>query len=174
MTTTGIDFTALSLRDALDLGILIEEEAAERYRELASQMQLHHTAEAAAFFRFMVGNEEAHRAQLAGQRSTLFGNEPATVTRAMLWDVEAPEYDEVRASMTQRQALEVARRSEEKAFEFFVTALPSVSDPKVKRLLEDLRDEEVEHKRLLDVQLAKLPPDPDVDPSDYEDEPVAQ
>lgn len=174
MSTTGIDFTTLTLRDALDLAILIEEEAAERYRELASQMELHHTPEAAAFFHFMVSNEERHRAQLAGQRAALFGNEPATVTRAMLWDVEAPEYDEVRASMTERQALEVARRSEVKAHDFFVAALPSVSNPEVKRLLEELRDEEVEHKRLLDAELAKVPPDPEVDASDYEDEPVAQ
>ncbi len=174
MSTTGIDFTTLSLRDALDLAMLIEEEAAERYRELASQMQLHHTAEAASFFRFMVDNEEAHRTQLAGQRAALFGNEPPVVTRAMLWDVEAPEYDEVRASMTRRQALEVARRSEEKAHAFFVDALPFVRDPKVKRLLEELRDEEVVHKQLLEKELAKLPPDPPVDPSDYEDEPVAQ
>jgi rubrerythrin len=174
MSTTGIDFTTLRLRDALDLAILIEEEAAERYRELASQMQLHHTPEAAAFFRFMVGNEETHRTQLTGERAALFGNEPSVVTRAMLWDVEAPDYDEVRASMTQRQALEVARRSEEKAYAFFVEALPSVGNPEVKKLFEALRDEEVEHKRLLDAELAKLPPDPPVDPSDYEDEPVAQ
>jgi rubrerythrin len=174
MSTTGIDFTTLCLRDALDLAVLIEEEAAERYRELASQMQLHHTPAAAAFFRFMVGNEETHRAQLAGQRTALFGNEPAAVTRAMLWDVEAPEYDEVRASMTRRQALEVARRSEEKAHAFFVSALPSVGNPEVKHLLEELRDEEVQHLRLLDAELAKLPPDPPVDPGDYEDEPVAQ
>jgi len=174
MSVTGIDFTTLSLRDALDLAIFIEEEAAERYRELASQMELHHTPEAAEFFHFMVGNEETHRTQLAGQRAARFGTAPVTVTRAMLWDVEAPDYDEVRASMTQRQALEVARRSEEKAYEFFVGALPFVTDPEVKQLLEELRDEEVEHKRLLDVQLAKLPADPDVDLSDYEDEPISQ
>jgi rubrerythrin len=174
MSTTGIDFKTLCLRDALDLAILIEDEAAERYRELASQMELHHTPEAATFFRFMIGNEETHRTQLAGQRAALFGNEPAVVTRAMLWDVEAPEYDEVRASMTQREALQVARRSEEKAYAFFVAALPFVSDIEVKKLLEELRDEEVEHKRLLDVELAKLPPDAAGDASDYEDEPVAQ
>jgi erythrin-vacuolar iron transport family protein len=174
MSTTGIDFATLSLRDALDLAILIEDEAAERYRELASQMELHHTPEAAAFFHFMVGNEEAHRTQLAAQRATLFGKEPTAVTRAMIWDVEAPDYDEVRASMTQRQALAVARRSEEKAYAFFVAALPSIRDVEVQRLLEELRDEEVEHKRLLDVELAKLPPDPPGDPSDYEDEPIAQ
>ena len=31
MTTRGIDFKALSLKDALDLAVLVEEEAKERY-----------------------------------------------------------------------------------------------------------------------------------------------
>jgi rubrerythrin len=174
MSTAKIDFGTLSLRDALDLGILIEEEARERYEELAAQMEVHHTPDAAALFRFMVGNEAKHGAQLAERRAALFGNEPPVVTRAMLWDIEAPDYDEVRAFMTQRQALEVARRAEEKAHAFFVAALPHEQDPDVKKLFEELRDEEVEHKQLLDVELAKLPPDPAVDPSDFEDEPVAQ
>ena len=42
MSTAKIDFAMLSLRDALDLGILIEEEARERYEELAAQMDDRH------------------------------------------------------------------------------------------------------------------------------------
>lgn len=174
MSTDKIDFTTLCLRDALDLAVLIEEEAKERYEELAAQMEVHHTPDAAAFFRGMVGNEAKHGEQLAARRSALFKDAPRTVTRAMLWDVEAPEYDEVRASMTRRQALEVALRGEQKAHAYFVAALPRASDPDVKRLFEELRDEEVEHQRLLEAELAQLPPDPALDLSDFEDEPVAQ
>ena len=61
MPTKDIDFAKLSLQDALDLAVLIEEEARERYEEFAHQMRLHHTHEAARFFRFMAGNEEKHR-----------------------------------------------------------------------------------------------------------------
>src|SRR5512135_265055 len=114
MTTQRIDYKTLSLRDALDLAILIEEEAEERYTEFAAQMKLHHTPEAESFFRFMAGNEAKHGEQLSLHRTSLFGTEPRAVSRAMLWDVEAPEYDEVRASMTPRQALEVALRAEQK------------------------------------------------------------
>jgi rubrerythrin len=174
MSIEKIDWRTLCLRDALDLGILIEEEAKERYEELASQMELHHTAEAAAFFRLMVSNEAKHGEQLAMRRGALFGGEPRTVSRAMLWDVEAPDYDEVRAFMTQRQALEVALRAEEKAHAYFVAALPNVRDPEVKTLFEELRDEEVEHQRLLKAQLAQLPPDRVTELDDVEDEPVAQ
>ena len=174
MSVERIDWTTLSLRDAFDLAILIEEEAKERYEELASQMELHHTPEAGTFFRFMIGNEAKHGAQLAARRATLFGNAPCTVTRAMLWDVEAPEYDEVRAFMTRRQALEVALRAEEKAYAFFVAALPSVHDPDTRKLFEELRDEEVEHQRLLQAELAQEPPDSPASLDDSEDEPVAQ
>ena len=174
MTTTGIDFARLSLQDALDLGILIEEEAQNRYEEFARQMDLHHNPEAATFFRQMVENEGKHRAQLAERRQRRFQNVAARVTRQMLWDVEAPEYDEARAFMTPRQAMQTALRAEEKAHAFFVGALPQIVDPDVKRLFEELRDEEVEHQDLVKRQLAKLPPGPDVNPDDFADEPVAQ
>jgi rubrerythrin len=174
MSIEKIDFTTLRLCDALDLAILIEEEAKERYEEFAAQMELHHTPEAGSFFRLMARNEARHGEQLAASRTALFWAEPRTVTRAMLWDVEAPDYDEVRAFMTRRQALEVALRAEAKAHAYFVAALPHVRNAEAKKLFEELRDEEVDQQRLLEAELAKLPPDPPVNPADFEDEPVAQ
>jgi rubrerythrin len=174
MTTPAIDLARLSLQDALDLAILIEEEAQERYEELANQLEAHHTPQSAVFFRTMAGNEARHRSQLAERRARSFGNAPRTVGRAMLWDVEAPEYDEVRASMTRRQALEVALRAEQKAHAFFTAALPQLHDPHLKALFEELRDEEVKHQRMVQAELDRLPPDPPGSPTDYEDEPVAQ
>jgi len=171
MSVTKIDFSTLSLRDALDLAILIEEEAEERYEELANQMEIHHRPEAAAFFRAMVANEMKHGEQLATRRTALFQNAPRGVTRAMLWDVEAPDYDEVRANMTQRQALEVALRAEQKAHAFFVATIPEVRDAEVRALFEHLRDEEIEHERMVNTELARLPEEPELD---VEDEPVAQ
>ena len=174
MTTQGIDFSKLSMQDALDLAILIEEEAQARYGEFTRQMELHHTPEAATFFRHMAGNEAKHAAQLKERRQHLFKDASRRVTSDMLWEVEAPEYDEARAFMTPRQAMETALRAEEKAHGFFVAALPRISDTKVKRLFEELRDEEVEHQESVKRELAKLPPGPDVNPDDYADEPVAQ
>jgi rubrerythrin len=174
MTTPGIDFNKLSLQDALDLAILIEEQAQERYEEFTQQMELHHTPEAAAFFRYMAENEAKHGTQLSERRTHLFANAPRQVKAAMLWDVEAPDYDEARALMTPRQAMETALRCEEKAHAFFVAALPQISDPHVKALFEELRNEEVEHQDLVKRELAKLPPGPDVNPDDYADEPVGQ
>lgn len=172
--TREIDYTRLGLRDALDLAILIEEEARDRYEELADQMELHHTPEAARFFRFMHGNEEKHRAVLAERREAVFRDAPVHVTRAMIFDIEALEYDEARASMSVREALAAALRSEEKAHGFFAAALESVADPEVRELFAELRDEELEHQRLVHREIEKAPADPLLPGSAWEDEPVSQ
>lgn len=168
-----IDFKTLSILDALDLAILVEEEAQERYVELAEQMEQHHTPEAGEFFRTMARNEEKHGAELRERRQRLFADQPRRVTRSMLWDVEAPDYDEARAFMSARQAMGVALRAETKAHEFFVKALPSISNDEVRTLFEELRDEEVLHQTLVREALRNLPPGPEPDPETYEDEPVA-
>jgi rubrerythrin len=169
-----IDFARLSLKDALDLAVLIEEEARERYEEFVDQLELHHTKEAADFFRHMAVNETKHGEELAARRKERFGDAPRVVTRAMLWDVEAPEYDQARVFMSARHAMEVALDAETKARTFFAEALPHVTDPEVRELFKELHDEEVEHQDLVKAHLAKLPPEPAVDPEDYADGPVGQ
>ncbi|HEY3270406.1 MAG TPA: ferritin family protein [Geothrix sp.] len=174
MAAQGIDFASLSLMDALDLAILIEDEAKERYEEFAAQMEQHRTPAAATFFRLMAVNEAKHGQELAGRRSQLFGGLTPTVTRAMIFDVEAPDYDEARAFMSPRQAMKAALASEVKAYAFFVAALPALKDAKVRALFEELRDEEVEHQDLVKAELAKLPPDSGLSDDDFVDEPAAQ
>ena len=174
MTLQGIDFGTLTLRDALDLAVLIEEEAKERYEEFAAQMDAHRTPQAAKFFRFMARNEDKHREELAARRFELFGGAAAVVTRQMLFDVEAPEYDEVRAFMTEREALQAAFRAEKKAYTFFVQALIYITDPTVRALFDELRREEVAHQQLVLAALEQTPPDSALKTEDVEDVPVAQ
>lgn len=174
MAPREIDFAALSARDALDLAILIEEEAEERYEEFAHQLETHRTPEAARFFRDMARNEATHRARLLERRTRLFGDAPRTVGRALLWDVEAPEYDEARAFMTIRQAMETALRSEEKAHAFFVAALRHVREPQVRTLLEELREEELTHQAMIGREMARLEAVPPIDDEDFTDEPTSQ
>ena len=173
MTLEGVDFGRLSLQDALDLAILIEEEAQERYEEFAAQMEVHHTPEAARFFRFMAGNEAKHGEELARRRFQLFGGATRQVSRRLLFDVEAPDYDEARAFMTPRAAMEAAWRAETKAHAFFQAALPQVHDSAVRQLFQELRDEEVVHQNLVRMEMAKLPPDDEVAPDAFVDEPTA-
>lgn len=171
---TQIDFASLTLMDALDLAVLIEDEAKERYEDFAAQMEQHRTPEAATFFRLMAGNEAKHGQELADRRSQLFGGLTPTVTRAMIFDVEAPDYDEARAFMSPRQAMKAALASEVKAHAFFVAALPALKDAKVRALFEELRDEEILHQTLVKAELAKLPPDSGLSDDDFVDEPAAQ
>jgi erythrin-vacuolar iron transport family protein len=169
-----IDFANLSLKDALDLAILIEEEAKDRYTEFFDQMSLHHTVEAAEFFRVMIGNEARHEAELKSWRDSLFQGAPRQVQRSMLWDVEAPDYDQARAFMTAHQAMAVALQCEIKAYNFFADALPHVKDPEVRALFEELREEERQHQEMVRKEMAKLPPDATIDPGAFVDEPTAQ
>lgn len=169
-----LDLTKLTLQDALDFAILVEEEACERYGDLAAQMEAHNTQAAAVFFRFMVLNEAKHGHELTTQRRALFGTAPARVDRSMLWDVEAPEFGEVRPFMPAGEAFAVALHSEEKAYQFFADAIPHVADPDVKKLFEELMEEELVHQDLVRREIAKLPPEAVVAMEDYVDEPMPQ
>jgi rubrerythrin len=171
--TKDIDFSSLDLMDALDLAALVEEEARERYEEFASQMEIHHTTDAAEFFRFMAANEAKHGRELEERRRALYGGAPRRVDRSMLWDEEAPAYETVHAFMTPREAMEVALDAERKAQRFFMAALAHVKDARVAALFEELHFEEVQHEGFVSEQLEKLPPSPRTDPEDYADPPVA-
>lgn len=174
MTIQDIDFAKLSLMDALDLAILVEEEAQERYEEFAAQMQQHRTPDAAKFFRYMAANESMHGLELSARRAQRFSDAPRMVTRAMIFDIEAPDYDAARAFMSPRNAMKAALASEVKAYDFFVAALPSLTDPEVRALFKELSEEEVEHQNLVKIELAKLPPDSGLSDEDFVDEPAAQ
>lgn len=172
--TQDIDFAKLSLKDAIDLAILVEDEAEERYKEFVAQLEAHHSEESAEFFTFMAANEAKHGEELRKRRQELFGNEPSHVDRSMLWEVEAPDYNEARAFMSVHAALKVALAAETKAYEFFDRALPQISDQGVKELFTELREEEIEHQELVKKEMAKLPPDAGLDADDFVDEPYGQ
>jgi rubrerythrin len=152
-----LDFKQLDLRDALDLAILIEEEAKARYQEFTRTVGGRYAGDAVEVFRRMVVNEEKHRAQLAELRKSLFQEQPRRVTLDMIDDVEAPLPTRGRYSMTAHGALEVAIESEIKAYDFFAGACREATDPKVRRLFQDLRDEEREHRLLLEKRLPEFP-----------------
>lgn len=168
-----IDFAHLSLLDALDLAVLIEDEAKERYEEFAQQMELHHTPDAARFFSAMAVNETKHRDELNERRTRLFGNAPRTVTRDMLWDVEAPGFEQAEMFMSARRAMEVALECEVKAHDYFAAALPHVKDPDVKALFDELRLEEVEHQDMVKAVMDKLPAEPELSAEGYADPPIS-
>ena len=86
-----LDFSTLDLMDALDLAILIEVEAFERYKYFSEQLGYRSPGDAASIFRSMAENESKHGQQLNERREELFGDKPLRVSKDSLFDVEAPE-----------------------------------------------------------------------------------
>jgi erythrin-vacuolar iron transport family protein len=156
---TRIDFSKLSLMDALDLASLIEVEAFQRYMLFAAQLGQRDPSDAGSVFQSMAANEKKHGEQLAKRRRTHYGDTPQRVKLDDIFDVEAPDVGLPRWNMSARKAFEVALAAEQKAFAFYEQALPSVKQPDVKALFEELRDEEAEHIHMVEAIIAKLPPE---------------
>ena len=142
--STRLDLSKLSLMDALDLAILIEVEAYQRYQMFASQLGRTGGYDAGAFFSSMAENEAKHGQELDARRKALFGDAPAKLTLDDLFDVEAPEMGAARRGMSTVQAFEIGLVAEKRAYDF-------------SELFTELRDEETEHVEMLKAAMAKLP-----------------
>ena len=167
---TRLDFATLDLMDALDLAVLIEEEAYQRYKMFSTQLGHRFTGDAAGAFASMAENEAKHGKELHARRKTLFGDAPMRVTLDDLFDVEAPEQGSIRSDMSTLRAYEVALDSEQKAFDFYDQAIPHVTDPEIRALFTELRDEETEHVKMVREAIAALPPSAAADLEEDEDE----
>jgi rubrerythrin len=168
----SLDFTTLDLRDALDLAILVEEEARERYTELARQVGGRYAGDASDVFERMAGNEAKHAAQLTARRTELFGTAPRRVSPLMFWQIEAPDAGEVRVFMSPKQAYAVALGAERRAFEFYELAAEKVADDRARELFLELRDEERMHREAVERLMVGLPDGPDLDEADADEPPA--
>jgi rubrerythrin len=165
----AIDFARLDLKDALDLAILIEQEARERYETFTRIVGGRYAGDAADMFREMARNEAKHESQLAARRKTAFGDAPRRVSRDMFEDVEAPDIGQPRVFMSAHQAMAVALAAEEKAWAFYDEALKHLRDPYVRSLFQELRGEEAQHRTMVRARLEQLPPGPDLEEEDADE-----
>jgi rubrerythrin len=169
--STRVDFSKLTLIDALDLAALIEIEASKRYTLFAEQLGTRSGEDAGAVFESMAVNENKHCEQLAERRFALFGDTPPNVKLDDIFDVEAPDVAAPSWNMSPLRAYQVALMSEKKAYAFYDQALRWVTEPDVKKLFEELREEEAEHVRMISDIMAKLPPSAATDLEDLDDDP---
>jgi rubrerythrin len=167
---TRVDFSKLSLMDALDLATLIELEAIKRYELFAEQLGIHDAGDAGSVFKSMAVNEGKHGEQLAQRRMALFGEQRPRVTLDDIFDVEAPDVGAPSRNMSPFSAYLVALHSERKAHDFYDQALRYVNQPDVKKLFEELREEETEHVQMLEDIIAKLPPEAKIDLVDEDED----
>jgi len=166
---TRLDYSKLTLMDALDLATLIEVEASKRYMQFAEQLGSRYDDDAASVFQSMAVNENKHGEQIAERRLALFGDERPKVKLDDIFDVEAPDVGATRQNMSPLDAYLVALSSEKKAFAFYDLALRYVTQPDVKVLFEELQAEEAEHVRMIEEIIKKLPPEAKLAVEDQDD-----
>jgi len=152
-----MDFSKLRPHDVLDLAIFAEEEAHEQYEHFAAAMEGHGNREVARFFEKMAFREKLHREQLAERRQALYPDVPPNLANRAIWGVEAPYEEKAEAAMTAAAAFRLALAAEKKAEAYYAAALQHVTHPEVTSLFEALRQSEIEHQRMLQLELAKHP-----------------
>ena len=165
----NLNISTLDLMDAFDLAIMIEVEAYERYQLFAEQIGHRYAGDAASIFQVMAKNEAKHGSQLSDRRQELFGDREPRVSRDAIFDVEAPEIGAPRMNMSPLKAYQLALASEEKAQFFYDEALKQVKDPAIRELFVDLRDEEIEHVKMVKEAIENLPPGLDQDLENEDD-----
>jgi rubrerythrin len=170
--STKIDYSRLTLMDALDLATLIEVEAFKRYTQFAERLGSRTEGDAASVFESMAVNENKHGEQITERRLALFGDQRPNVKLDDIFDVEAPDFGAPSRFMSPLKAYWVALSSEKKAFAFYDQALRYVTQPDVKALFEELRAEEAEHVEMIEAIIAKLPPSAKVDLEDEDEDAV--
>lgn len=158
----------------------IEQEAFERYADLADQMETHNNRELADLFAKLVRIERIHADQILERAKGM------TLPHIPPWQYRWPEFggvggespesldmSEVHYLMTPHHALTMALAAEERALRFYEIVVEAVRDPDVRELAEELVEEEREHVGLMAGWLAKYPA-PEEDWADDSDPPTMQ
>lgn len=151
----------------------LEHESAERYRQLAETMSVHHNVEVADLFRRLADMSDAHASEVSARTEGMVLPEIAP------WDFKwscpgSPESDclddrEVSYLMTPLQALDLALHNESRGRDFYAHVASSSPTSEVRAIAGEMAEEEAEHVDLLKDWLAKeshltSPAQEDLDP----------
>jgi rubrerythrin len=135
----------------------MEVEAAERYAELAEQMDTHHNREVSELFAKLARIEGKHRDQIAAQ----MGWTRPPDTSSFRWESpEGPEttdYSDLHYLMQPYHALKLAEHNEQRAAEFFEGFAAAKLPADVRAAAAEMAEEEREHVRLIKEWLARYP-----------------
>ncbi len=150
-----MDFSKLQPHDVLDLAIFAEDEAREQYEHFAAVMEAGGDREVARFFEKMAYREKLHHDQIAERREALYAGAPRTLANRAVWSIEAPDDATPAARLTAAAAFAMALAAEKRAEEYYAAAIEHVAVVEVTRLFEGLRQSEIEHQRMLQLEMAK-------------------
>jgi len=137
--------------------LAMETEAAERYGELADQMQTHRRTAVAAIFRRLESAERKHLVDLADRCKDV------ALPHYAPWDFkwrgkESPEtidIGRVHYHLSVRDALLLALEHERRATQFYADVAATAQAPDVIALARQFADEEREHMGWLEACLAE-------------------
>ncbi|RLB37059.1 MAG: rubrerythrin [Deltaproteobacteria bacterium] len=144
-----MDFSRLDGQDALDIAIVIEDEAQVAYEHLADWVAGDGNTEAAEFFKRMAVREKRHKEEITARRAELFGDSPPRYDDAAPWEAEVPDYEALGRKVSLEEAFNVAMGAETRAHDFYAGALEYIEEPKIAELFDWLRKAELEHQRML-------------------------
>jgi rubrerythrin len=146
-----------TLPEFLAHAIALENEAAERYLELADMMEAHRNDEVSALFRDMVRFSQLHRDEIKARVGAI------ELPRLRSWEYrwrtppEAGGEEAFDYMLEPFNALRYARGNEVRAMEYYRSVAEGSKDAEVKRLAGEFANEEAEHVAALDQWLARTP-----------------
>lgn len=148
-----------TLDEFMALALLIENEAAQRYSELADAMETHNNRDVAELFRRMAAIEARHAQKIMAEMK--WRHAPAVPVALHSWaGFESPETtpsEDVHYLMQPYQALQLALAAEQRAEQFFSRLVSLAKVAKVRKAARELRDEEREHVALVKDWMKKVP-----------------
>lgn len=162
MSKTQANAPIDTLPELLAHALAMETEAAERYEELADQMETHRKGAVAAIFRKLERDEKTHLKELEAMCARY--ELPHYAPWEFKWNTagESPEaiaVDRVSYRMTVRAAVELALVHEQRAADFYAGIADRASDTDVRTLASQFAAEEREHIGWLESCLADCGPD---------------
>ncbi len=147
-----------TLPEFLAHALAMENEAAERYLELADMMESHGKADVASLFRDMHRFSIMHRDSIQQRTSAI--EVPTLRHQDFRWiyPPEVGDEDGFDPTMKPFDALQYARTNEVRAMEYYQAVARSDSDLATRDLAAEFADEEQGHARELDQWVERTPP----------------
>lgn len=151
----------------------IEQEAAERYQDLAEQMSDCGNEEVAGLFAKLAEIEAKHAAELSLEHGA--ADRPMALADYKWEGLQSPEaipFEEMHYLMRPHQALTLALAAERRALQFYEAVAGQASNEDMRTLAAEFAAEEAEHVRLVLEWLQRYP-EPDQDWDDDMDPPMS-
>jgi len=153
--------TIETAEELLAHALALETEAAERYEEIADNLEVHNNPEVAGLFRQLAQYGRKHAAEVEELSKDM--ELPHIAPWDFKWGTEtgespeAPPIEDIHYMMTPFQALKVAHSVETQAQQFYASVASSTPDKRTKEIAAEFAEEEQGHVDLLVEWLKKYP-----------------